>query len=123
MIYLQSKDEFIDAFVTWVPKVENECNKLVKVLWANGGDEFISAKLKDFCKKKGITFKYAALYMPEKNGIAEQRWRTIISMKDFFLINSGLPLDFWAKAMDTTNYLRNRLPTKTQISIIIPEEC
>lgn len=32
IIYLQSKDEFIDAFVTWVSKVKNEYNKLVKVL-------------------------------------------------------------------------------------------
>lgn len=72
VIYLQSKDEFIDVFMTWVLKVKNECNKLVKVLRADGGGEFISAKLKDFCKKKGITFKYTAPYMPKENGIAEQ---------------------------------------------------
>lgn len=70
--YLRSKDEFVDAFQVWLPVVENQCSKSMKVLRADGGGEFISAKLKDFCDKKGITIKYAAPYMHEKNGIAEQ---------------------------------------------------
>lgn len=54
VIYLHSKDEFVDVFITWVPKVEIEYNKLGKVLQADGGGEFISTKLKDFCKKKAL---------------------------------------------------------------------
>lgn len=30
------------------------------------------------------------------------------------LIDSGLPYGFWAETMETANYLRNRLPTKSQ---------
>lgn len=43
-------------------------------------------------------------------------------MKDSLMIDSGLPQEFWAEAMDTANYLRNRLHTKTQKGEIIPEE-
>lgn len=43
-------------------------------------------------------------------------------MKDSLLLDSGLPLDFWAEAMDTANYLRNRLPAKSQRGELIPEE-
>ncbi len=43
-------------------------------------------------------------------------------MKDSLLLNSGLPLDFWVEAMDTANYLQNRLPTKSQRGEFIPEE-
>lgn len=121
--YLRSKDEFVDAFQVWLPVVENQCSKSMKVLRADGGGEFISAKLKDFCDKKGITIKYAAPYMHEENGIAERGWKTIVMMKDSLLINSGLPLNFWAEAMETANYLRNRLPTKSQRGELIPEEC
>ena len=32
-------------------------------------------------------------------------------MKDSLLIDSGLTNQFWAEAMDTANYLRNRLST------------
>lgn len=105
VMYLRSKDEFVDAFQTWLPVVENHCNKSMKAFRANGGGEFISTKLKDFCKKKGITIKYAALYMHEENGVAKQGWRTIVTMKDSLLIDSGLLLEFWAEAMDTANYL------------------
>ena len=43
-------------------------------------------------------------------------------MKDLLLINSKFLLKFWAKAMDTSNYLWNHLLTKTQIDKIIPKE-
>ena len=94
----------------------------MKSLRADGGGEFISVKLKDFCEKRGITIKYAAPYMHEENRVAERGWRTIVTMKDLLLIDSGFPLEFWAEAMDTANYLRNRLPTKTHRGEIIPEE-
>lgn len=94
----------------------------MKALRADGGGEFISTKLKDFCDKRGIAIKYAAPYMHEENGVAERGWRTIVTMKDSFLIDSGLPLEFWVEAMDTANYLQNRLPTKSQRGELIPEE-
>lgn len=79
------------------------------------GGEFISAKQNYICNQK-------APYMHEKNGPAERGWRTVVTMKDSLLIDSGLHLEFWAEAMDTANYLRNRLPTKSQRGELIPEE-
>lgn len=44
-------------------------------------------------------------------------------MKDSMLIDSGLPNVFWAEAMETANYIRNRLPTKSKThGEMIPEE-
>lgn len=44
-------------------------------------------------------------------------------MKDSLLIDSGPPNNFWAEAMETSNYLRNRLPTKSRNhGELIPEE-
>lgn len=120
--YLQSKDEFVNVFQVCLPKVENECIKSMKVLCADGGGEFVSTKLKDICKQKGITIKYAASHMHEENRMAEQRWRTVVTMKDSLLVDNGLPLEFWAKAIDTANYIRNCLPTKSQIGELVLEE-
>lgn len=95
----------------------------MKVLRADGGGEFISIKFCSFCKKRGIAIKYATPYIHEENGLAEQRWRTIVTMKDSMLIDSGLPNNIWAEAMETANYLRNRLPTKSKnYGKMIPEE-
>ncbi len=95
----------------------------MKILRVDGGEEFISVKLRLFCEKRGITIRYAAPYIHEGNGLAERGWRTIVTMKDSMLIDSGLPNRFWAEAIETANYLRNRLPTKTKSHCeVIPEE-
>lgn len=95
----------------------------MKTLRADGGGEFISVRLRLFCKKRGIAIRYAAPYVHEENGLAERGWRTIVTMKDAMLIDSSLPNGFWAEAMETANYLRNRLPTRTKShGEVIPKE-
>lgn len=121
VIFLRTKDKFVDVFQTWLPQVENQSQYKMQNLRADGGGEFISLKLKAFCEEKGISIKYAAPYMHEENGLAERGWRTIATMKDSLLVDSGLPNNSWADAMNTANYLRNRLPTKCKEEII-PEE-
>lgn len=59
--------------------------------------------------------------MHEENGLAKRGWGMIVTMKDLLLIDIGLPLEFWAKAMDNANYLYNRLPIKSQREELIPE--
>lgn len=43
-------------------------------------------------------------------------------MKDSLLLDSGLPLDFWAEAIDIASYLQNKLPTKSLRGELISEE-
>ena len=123
ILYLRGEDEFVDAFQTWLSKIEAESSCSIKALWADGGGEFISVKLCIFCEKRGITIKYAASYVHKENGLAKRGWRTIVTMKDAMLINNGFLNDFWAEAMETANYLRNRLPTRSRShGELIPEE-
>ncbi len=62
--------------------------------------------------------------MHKENGLAERGWRTLVTMKDSILIDSGLPNGFWTKAIKTANYLYNRLPTKSKShGETIPKEC
>ena len=121
-MYLQSKNEIVDAFQNWFSKIENKLSQSMKTICANREKEFISIKLRDFCNKKGIILKYATLYMHKENGIAKRGWQTIITMKDLLLLDRGLPLDFLAEVIDTTNYLRNRLLTKTQQEKLITKK-
>lgn len=43
-------------------------------------------------------------------------------MKDLLVVDNGFPLEFLAEAMDTTNYLQNRVLTNSQRGELIPEE-
>ena len=61
--------------------------------------------------------------MHGENGLVERGWRTIVTMKDSMLIDSGLPNDFWAKVIETANYLQNRLPIRSKNhEEVIPKE-
>lgn len=114
ILYIHTKDEFIDVLQTWLPQVKNESGCKIKILWADRRGKFFSIKLKKFCNKKRIIIKYASSYLHKGNGLASHGWRTIVIMKDSLLINNGLPNDFWAKIMEISNYLQNKLPTKSQ---------
>lgn len=65
VLYLRTKDEFVDAFKIWLPRVETESNYKMGALQADGGGEFVSIKLRDFCKERGIQIRYATPYLHE----------------------------------------------------------
>lgn len=54
VLYLRTKDEFVDAFKIWLPRVETESNCKMGALRADERGEFVSIKLRDFCKERGI---------------------------------------------------------------------
>ncbi len=75
-----------------------------------------------FCTSKGIVHQLTNPYTPEQNGTAERLNRTLIESAKSMLFHAGLPLQFWAEAVNTATYLHNRspissLPDKT------PYEC
>ena len=123
IILLRSNDMFFNAFKVWLPRAEAYGNKF-DCLWTDDGGEFISAALQSFYEKWGIKIGYAAPYMHEQNGIAEQYGRTLAQMKNSLFIYSKLPKQFWAEVMDNANYLRNWLPTRRTADkiIIIPKK-
>ena len=121
VLLLKSKYEFFDAFKLWLARAK-ACGEKFGCLQTDVRRGFISATLKRFCEDSDITIGYAALYIHKKNGIAERCWRTLATMKDLLLIDSGLPVNFWAEAMDTPNYFRIRLLTRRNSVTIIPKE-
>lgn len=69
--YLRSKNEFINIFQIYLPKIENEYTKSMRVPRANEGGKFMSTKLKNIYEQKVITIKYIACYIYKKNKIAK----------------------------------------------------
>ena len=121
VLLLQSKDEFFNIFKFWLPRAEVYGEKL-GYLQTDDRGKFISATLKNFCKERSLTIGYAAPYMHKENGIVERYWRTLATIKDSLFIDSSLPVNFWAEAMDIVNYLCNKLPTRRVGPAFIPKE-
>lgn len=55
---------------------------------------------------------------PEQNGVAERFNRTLVEMARCILLQSKLPPAFWAEAIITACYIRNRCPTRALKGIV-----
>ena len=118
---MKHKSEVFDRFLEWKVMVENASGNKLKVLRTDNGGEFTSTKFEEFLKSKGIRHERTIPKTPEQNGVAERLNRTLVETVRSMLIDSKLPHKFWAEALSTATYLRNRSPTKV-IEGITPHE-
>ena len=73
----------------------------------------MSQMFKEHLSKHGISHETTVPKNPEQNGTAERMNRTLMESVRSMLADSGLPQKFWAEALSTAVYLRNRSPTKS----------
>jgi len=64
--------------------------------------------LKNWTIEKGMLWQPIAPYTPEQNGFAERRIGQIIGLARTFLLQSGLPTDFWPFAVIWSTFVWNR---------------
>jgi hypothetical protein len=72
----------------------------------------VSKKFDDFLHECGIERQTSAPYTPQQNGVAERANRTIMECARSMIRAQGLDLEFWAEAVNTAVYIKNRCPTK-----------
>ena len=109
---LKHKDEVFDCFVQWKAQVEKSSGRKLKVLRTDNGGEHTSAKFENYLKAEGVHHERTVPKTPEQNGVAERMNRTLVEMTHSMLIDSKLPHKFWAEALATAAYIRNRCPAK-----------
>ncbi len=109
---LKKKDEVFNYFLKWKALVERSSGKHLKVLRSDNGGEYLSTEFKDYLKSEGIRHERTVPKSPEQNGIAERMNRTLVETLRSMLVDAKLPQAFWAEAVSTAVYLRNRSPTK-----------
>ena len=61
---------------------------------------------------EGIRHELTVPKTPEQNGVAERLNRTLVEMARSMLLDAKLPKKFWAEAVSTAVYLKNRSPSK-----------
>ena len=81
----------------------------IKAMRADRGGEYLSNEFKSFLKKCGIQSKFTAAYSPQQNGVSERLNRTLIEAARSMLSHAGLGNGYWAEAVATATYLRNRM--------------
>ena len=81
-------------------------------------EENLSKEFQVHLTSKGIRHELTIPHTPQKIGVAERMNRTLQESARAMLTHAGLPNGYWAEAMSTAAYIRNRvaasaLPEKT----------
>ena len=106
---LNTKDQAFEMSKEWQAEVENFKGLRVKTL--GGGGEFTSNRFQAHLKSCGVRHELTIPKTPEQNGVAERLNRTLVEMTRVMLLDAKLTHKFWAEAVSTAAYLRNRNPT------------
>ena len=109
---LKYKSEVFKRFVEWKSMVERSTGRKLKVIRSDNGGEYTSNEFKAYLTSEGIKHELTIPRTPEQNGVAERANRTLIESVRSMLIGTNLPQSFWAEALSTAVYLKNRSPTK-----------
>ena len=83
----------------------------MKTLRTDNGGEFTSTKFQSYLKSCGVRHELTIPKTPEQNGAAERLNRTLVETTRAMLLDAKLSQKFWAEAVSTATYLRNRSPT------------
>ena len=109
--FLKHRSKAFDKFREYKAYVENFHNLKIKQLQSDNGKEYTSYQFNNYLKNSGIQHEQTVPYTPQQNGVSERSNRTIMEKARSLLHESELGYEFWAEAVATTIYLKNRSPT------------
>ena len=109
--FLKSKSEVPDKFKEYEARVVNDCGKGIWTLRSDNGGEYLSKEFRSYLKSKGIHHELTVPHSPEQNGVAERMNRTLMETARSMMAHADLPEKYWAEAVETAAYIRNRTPT------------
>lgn len=83
----------------------------LKSIRSDNGGEYISNEFKINLEEHGIQHQLKIAYTPQQNGVAERMNRTLLDLVRSMLHSKGIEFKFWAEALSTATYIRNRVPS------------
>jgi len=108
--YFWNKSNSFEKFYSWTKEVNDIFNKNITYIRTDNGTEFKNSQFKRFCSAKGIIQQLTILYNPQQNGRAEKFNVILINLAKALLNDAKPSRQFWENAVDTANYIHNRIP-------------
>lgn len=91
----------------------SEIQGRMKSIRTDNGGEYISNAFKQYLIDHGISHQLTIAYTPQQNGVAERMNRTLIDLVRSMLLTAGIGKEFWAEALETAVYVRNRVTSRS----------
>jgi transposase InsO family protein len=112
---MKLKSDDLDCFKKWQKRVECNTGCKIRSLRSDNGGEYLSCAFEDHLAEHGITHQLTIPYTPQQNGTAERLNRTLINSTRSMLKHMNCEKIFWAEAVTTACYIKNRVTTATQL--------
>ncbi len=106
--FIKHKSEVPKKFQEFESIVTNETGQKIVKLRTDNGTEYLSTEFQEYLKSRGIQHELTVAYTPQQNGIAERINRTLMESARSMMYHAHLPKKFWAEAIATATYLKNR---------------
>lgn len=104
-----SRAKLREIFTEFKVQVELETSAKIQIVRCDNISEYKALAIM-FGKNYGIQFEFTTTYTPEQNGVSERLNRSLVTAARTMLSDAKLPARFWADAVKTACYLRNRTP-------------
>jgi len=111
--FLKEKSGVPEAFRLYKNNVECQIGRKVKMLQSDKGTEYCNSEMTKICEESGMEQRLTVARTPQQNGVSERMNRTLLDMARCLLLQSGLSRMFWADAVATACYIRNRCPSSS----------
>ncbi|UYV69226.1 hypothetical protein LAZ67_6002891 [Cordylochernes scorpioides] len=105
---LKHKNEVLKHFDSYLARAERETGHKLKVLRSDNGLEYCNHEFKTRLEQLGIKHELTNTYSPPMNGVAERANRVLLDITRSCLHSADLPQRFWAEAVNTAAYIRNK---------------
>ncbi|KAD2805416.1 hypothetical protein E3N88_38793 [Mikania micrantha] len=109
VFFLKEKSETFDCIQVLVTKLESLYKLKIRQFRTDNGTEFKNHNMEIFCNARGIVQQFSAPYVPQMNGVAERKNRTLIEAARTMLADYSLPVQFWNEAVANACYTLNRV--------------
>ncbi|CAI7778576.1 unnamed protein product [Closterium sp. NIES-53] len=109
---LRSKGEVPDVLIPWIRAVHLQLREDLPVmrLHSDGGGEFSSDLLRDFCRREGTLQSFTLPASPQQNGVAERRIGLVMEVARTSMIRATTPHFLWPFAVRYTAHQVNLWP-------------
>ena len=112
--FMRNKSEVLEKFKEFEAVTTNQQSQRIGTLRSDNGSEYISKTFEEYLKEKGIHHELTVPNSPEQNGVAERMNRTLVEMARSMIAHARLSNSYWAEAIATAAYIRNRVPTSAR---------
>ena len=88
--------------------IQTKLNRVICSIRSDHGTEFENSTLDKFLMENGTSHNFSAPRTPQQNGVVERKKRTLVNVARTMIIESNLPQNFWAEAVNSACHVTNR---------------